>query len=63
MLYNHFHLQLKQDTGQLRVMYREGPKGTPFHTLLAEGFIYSPLTSGNDKNNLRFHVSHLVNLL
>lgn len=37
--------KLKHDTGQLRVMYREGPKGTPFHTLLAEGLIYSPLKS------------------
>ncbi|MCO5605025.1 hypothetical protein L7F22_059202 [Adiantum nelumboides] len=37
--------KLKHDTGQLRVMYREGPKGTPFHTLLAEGLIYSPITS------------------
>eukprot|EP00250_Pteridium_aquilinum_P012576 c20810_g1_i1 orf=153-1841(+) len=37
--------KLKHYTGQLRVMYREGPKGTPFHTLLAEGLIYSPITS------------------
>ncbi|KAH7295355.1 hypothetical protein KP509_27G043600 [Ceratopteris richardii] len=37
--------KLKQDTGQLRVMYREGPKGTPYHTLLAEGLVYSPITS------------------
>lgn len=23
-------------------MYREGPEGTPFHTLLAEGYIDGP---------------------
>lgn len=37
--------KLKHDTGQLRVMYREGQEGTPFHTLLAEGFVNSPITS------------------
>ncbi|KAI5072645.1 hypothetical protein GOP47_0012751 [Adiantum capillus-veneris] len=37
--------KLKHDTGQLRVMYCEGPKGTPFHTLLAEGLIYSSITN------------------
>ena len=36
-------LQIKQDTEQLRVMYREGPHGTPFHTLLAEGFADGPI--------------------
>ncbi|KAG9445244.1 hypothetical protein H6P81_016584 [Aristolochia fimbriata] len=35
--------KLKQDNDQLRVMYREGPKGTPFHTLLAEGYVDGPL--------------------
>lgn len=35
--------KLKQDTDQLRVMYREGPQGAPFHTLLAEGYIDGPL--------------------
>lgn len=35
--------KLKQDTDQLRVMYREGPEGTPYHTLLAEGYINGPL--------------------
>ncbi|XP_066340108.1 uncharacterized protein [Miscanthus floridulus] len=34
---------VKQDTDQLRVMYREGPDGTPFHTLLAEGFADGPI--------------------
>lgn len=34
---------MKQDTDQLRVMYREGPEGTPFHTLLAEGFADGPI--------------------
>lgn len=35
--------KVKQDTDQLRVMYREGPDGTPFHTLLAEGFADGPI--------------------
>jgi hypothetical protein len=38
-----FFIQVKQDTDQLRVMYREGPEGTPFHTLLLEGFADGPL--------------------
>ncbi|KAL0337090.1 UNVERIFIED_CONTAM: hypothetical protein Scaly_1984100 [Sesamum calycinum] len=31
--------KVKQDTEELRVMYREGPEGSPFHTLLAEGYV------------------------
>ncbi|KAL4395502.1 hypothetical protein AHAS_Ahas02G0258400 [Arachis hypogaea] len=34
---------LKQDTDEFRVMYREGPEGTPFHTLLVEGYVDAPL--------------------
>lgn len=35
--------QVKQDTEEFRVMYREGPEGTPFHTLLVEGYVDGPL--------------------
>lgn len=35
--------KLKQDDDQIRVMYREGPEGTPFHTLLAEGYVDGPI--------------------
>lgn len=35
--------QVKQDTDKLRVMYREGPDDTPFHTLLAEGLVDGPV--------------------
>ncbi|XP_052729107.1 uncharacterized protein LOC108326916 isoform X2 [Vigna angularis] len=35
--------KLKQDTEDFRVMYREGPEGTPFHTLLVEGYVDGPL--------------------
>ncbi|KAL0917265.1 hypothetical protein M5K25_012315 [Dendrobium thyrsiflorum] len=35
--------KVKQDTDQLRVMYCEGPHGSPFHTLLAEGFADGPM--------------------
>uniref|UniRef100_A0A5B6ZA46 START domain-containing protein n=1 Tax=Davidia involucrata TaxID=16924 RepID=A0A5B6ZA46_DAVIN len=35
--------KLKQDTEEYRVMYREGPEGTPFYSLLVEGFIDGPV--------------------
>ncbi|KAJ1697074.1 hypothetical protein LUZ63_005586 [Rhynchospora breviuscula] len=35
--------KLKQDTDQLRVLYREDPHGMPFHTLLLEGFADGPI--------------------
>ncbi|XP_059296160.1 uncharacterized protein LOC132049403 isoform X2 [Lycium ferocissimum] len=34
--------KVKQDTEEIRVMYREGPEGTPYHTLLAEGYVDGP---------------------
>lgn len=39
----YFVWQLKQDTEEFRVMYREGPHGTPFHSLLVEGYVEAPL--------------------
>lgn len=38
-----FFLQLKQDNEEFRVMYREGIQGSPFHTLLVEGYIDGPV--------------------
>ncbi|KAK6139768.1 hypothetical protein DH2020_026444 [Rehmannia glutinosa] len=35
--------KVKQDTDEFRVMYREGPEGTPYHTLLVEGYVDGPL--------------------
>ncbi|KAL0346941.1 UNVERIFIED_CONTAM: hypothetical protein Scaly_1710100 [Sesamum calycinum] len=35
--------KVKQDTEEFRVMYREGPEGTPFHTLLVEGYVDGPV--------------------
>ncbi|WOG98246.1 hypothetical protein DCAR_0417587 [Daucus carota subsp. sativus] len=35
--------KVKQDTEEYRVMYREGPEGSPYHTLLVEGYIDGPL--------------------
>lgn len=35
--------KIKHDNQDCRVMYREGPPGTPFHTLLAEGYVEGPL--------------------
>ncbi|KEH41854.1 putative START-like domain-containing protein [Medicago truncatula] len=35
--------KLKQDGEEFRVMYREGPEGTPFHTMLVEGFVDGPV--------------------
>ena len=34
---------MKHDNEEFRVMYREGPHGTPFHTLLVEGYVDGPL--------------------
>ncbi|WOK92228.1 hypothetical protein Cni_G00919 [Canna indica] len=39
----HNDWKIKQDTDQLRVMYREGPHGSPFHSLLAEGYADGPI--------------------
>ncbi|XP_076953765.1 uncharacterized protein LOC143627947 [Bidens hawaiensis] len=35
--------KIKHDNQDFRVMYREGPSGTPFHTLLVEGYVDGPL--------------------
>lgn len=35
--------KLKQDTEEFRVMYREGPEGSPYHTLLVEGYVDAPV--------------------
>ncbi|XP_021860342.2 uncharacterized protein [Spinacia oleracea] len=40
---HHTSWKLKQDTEDYRVMYREGPVGSPFHSLLVEGYIDAPL--------------------
>jgi hypothetical protein len=39
-------VQLKQDTSILRVMYREGPEGTPYHSLCMDGLINGPMATG-----------------
>ncbi|KAE8689960.1 Mitotic checkpoint serine/threonine-protein kinase BUB1, putative isoform 2 [Hibiscus syriacus] len=40
---SHGQWKLKHDNEEFRVMYREGPHGTPFHTLLVEGYVDGPL--------------------
>lgn len=40
---SHGSWKLKQDKEEYRVMYREGPPGSPFHTLLAEGYADAPI--------------------
>ncbi|XP_061362486.1 uncharacterized protein LOC133306211 [Gastrolobium bilobum] len=40
---SHSDWKLKQDNEEFRVMYREGPEGTPFHTLLVEGYVDGPI--------------------
>ncbi|XP_073016800.1 uncharacterized protein [Primulina eburnea] len=35
--------KVKEETEEFRVMYREGPEGTPFHSLLIEGYVDGPL--------------------
>ncbi|XP_010263088.1 PREDICTED: uncharacterized protein LOC104601456 isoform X1 [Nelumbo nucifera] len=39
----HADWKMKEDSEQFRVMYREGPQGTPFHTLLVEGYMDAPV--------------------
>lgn len=36
-------LQVKHDHEDCRVMYREGLEGSPFHTLLVEGYMDGPI--------------------
>ncbi|XP_024011797.1 uncharacterized protein LOC18016522 isoform X2 [Eutrema salsugineum] len=38
-----FLLQLKHDLEDCRVMYREGLEGSPFHTMLVEGYMDAPV--------------------
>ncbi|GAB2230167.1 hypothetical protein Drorol1_Dr00014424 [Drosera rotundifolia] len=40
---SHSSWKLKSDSEELRVMYREGPLGSPFHTLLVEGYVDAPV--------------------
>ncbi|GMI84810.1 hypothetical protein HRI_002150300 [Hibiscus trionum] len=40
---SHGEWKLQHDNEEFRVMYREGPHGTPFHTLLVEGYVDGPL--------------------
>ncbi|XWS66582.1 hypothetical protein CRYUN_Cryun05aG0212000 [Craigia yunnanensis] len=40
---SHGEWKLKHANEEFRVMYREGPHGTPFHTLLVEGYVDGPL--------------------
>ncbi|GKU91122.1 hypothetical protein SLEP1_g5039 [Rubroshorea leprosula] len=40
---SHGEWKLKQDNEEFRVMYREGPQGTPFHSLLVEGYVDGPV--------------------
>ncbi|KAL9153673.1 hypothetical protein ABFS82_10G065200 [Erythranthe guttata] len=40
---SHNGWKIKQDTDEFRVMYREGPEGTPLHTLLVEGYVDGPV--------------------
>ncbi|KAI3933534.1 hypothetical protein MKX01_032639 [Papaver californicum] len=35
--------KVKEDNDEYRVMYREGPQGSPFHTLLVEGYADAPI--------------------
>ncbi|XP_038993202.1 uncharacterized protein LOC120116882 [Hibiscus syriacus] len=40
---SHGEWKLQHDNEESRVMYREGPHGTLFHTLLVEGYVNGPL--------------------
>eukprot|EP00268_Persea_americana_P033531 TRINITY_DN3318_c0_g1_i3.p1 TRINITY_DN3318_c0_g1~~TRINITY_DN3318_c0_g1_i3.p1 ORF type:complete len:178 (+),score=26.31 TRINITY_DN3318_c0_g1_i3:168-701(+) len=40
---SHSDWKIKKDDDQHRIMYREGPQGTPFHTMLIEGYVDGPI--------------------
>ncbi|CAL0310019.1 unnamed protein product [Lupinus luteus] len=40
---SHTDWKIKQDNDEFRVMYHEAPEGTPFHTLLVEGYVDGPV--------------------
>ncbi|KAK2418569.1 hypothetical protein QL285_040754 [Trifolium repens] len=40
---SHADWKLTQDNEDFRVMYREGPEGTPYHTLMVEGYVDAPV--------------------
>ncbi|KAJ8900060.1 hypothetical protein K2173_024176 [Erythroxylum novogranatense] len=40
---SHFLDMLRNANEEYRVMYHEGPQGTPFHTLLVEGYVDGPV--------------------
>ncbi|XP_045795836.1 uncharacterized protein LOC123890300 [Trifolium pratense] len=40
---SHADWKLKQDNEEFRVMYREGPEGTPYHTMMIEGYVDAPV--------------------
>ncbi|KAE9590780.1 putative START-like domain-containing protein [Lupinus albus] len=40
---SHTDWKIKEDNDEFRVMYREAPEGTPFHTLLVEGYVDGPV--------------------
>ncbi|XP_019426400.1 PREDICTED: uncharacterized protein LOC109334869 isoform X2 [Lupinus angustifolius] len=43
---SHTDWKIKQDNDEFRVMYHEAPEGTPFHTLLVEGYVDGPVDVG-----------------
>lgn len=52
--------QLKQDKEDFRVMYREGLEGTPFHTLLVEGYVDGPVDVCKLYKNFKTSWAHLA---
>ncbi|KAH9737869.1 polyketide cyclase/dehydrase/lipid transport superfamily protein [Citrus sinensis] len=59
---SHGEWKLKQDTEEFRVMYREGPHGTPFHSLLVEGYVEAPLDVYMSKFNTLLQISDLKSI-
>ncbi|KAF9664847.1 hypothetical protein SADUNF_Sadunf16G0060600 [Salix dunnii] len=49
---SHGEWKIKEDHEEFRVMYRPGPQGTPFHSLLAEGYVDGTVdTSAKNENS------------
>ncbi|KAK5845617.1 hypothetical protein PVK06_001811 [Gossypium arboreum] len=51
---SHGEWKLKHDNEEFRVMYREGPHGTAFHTLLVEGYV----DGDEDSNSFAREANH-----
>ncbi|KAG1333906.1 hypothetical protein COCNU_03G000250 [Cocos nucifera] len=56
---SHSDWKIKQDADHFRVMHREGPHGTPFCTLLTEGYVDGPIDVCGHSTNTTIQNYHV----